>query len=151
MKDECRTIIGEVWGDVWSLDVNTTYENYGDTFQTYGRPVYTYVGGVPEEMFKQREGDEYTLMYSGSRWFNVRLEGARTHIETPSWKWLTSNYHPFWMTAYNPESTSTVSDPTTNDSPVGVDFYWVGMQGNQYGECFQCKNGTVVQRITNLS
>lgn len=29
--------------------------------------------------------------------------------------------------------TDIVSDPTTNDSPVGVDFYYVGERDNQYG------------------
>ena len=26
-----------------------------------------------------------------------------------------------------------VSDPTTNDTPVGVDFYWIGETGDQFG------------------
>jgi len=35
----------------------------------------------------------------------------------------------FWSGAYEPDTTQFVSDPTANDSPVGVDWYFVGEQG----------------------
>mmetsp|Transcript_29916 Transcript_29916/g.44018 ORF Transcript_29916/g.44018 Transcript_29916/m.44018 type:complete len:106 (+) Transcript_29916:1507-1824(+) len=42
------------------------------------------------------------------------------------------NYHAFWDRAYN-SGTVIVSDPTTGDTPVGVDFYYIGERGNQFG------------------
>ena len=42
------------------------------------------------------------------------------------------NYHAFWSRAYR-TSTVFVSDITTGDNPVGVDFYGVGERGEQFG------------------
>ena len=45
------------------------------------RPVYTYVEGLPSKLAPE-EGDSFSLIYSGSRWFRIILQGA--HDDTAS-------------------------------------------------------------------
>jgi hypothetical protein len=45
---------------------------------------------------------------------------------------LTESNPAFWSNIYS-DSTLYVSDSTTKDSPVGVDFYVIGERGNQFG------------------
>ena len=69
VKDECRTIVSEVLNDRWSIDASNAYANPGvdGLVESYSRPVYTYVDGLPEK-WKPKESDELALIYSGSRW-----------------------------------------------------------------------------------
>ena len=43
--------------------------------------------------------------------------------------WQTTNYHAFWSRAFSPGVTTLISDSTTNDNPVNVDFNLVGERG----------------------
>ena len=69
VKEECRTILSESLNDRWSIDATNTYANPGidGLVESYSRPVYTYVGGLPEDA-EPKESDEMALIYSGSRW-----------------------------------------------------------------------------------
>ena len=66
------------------------------------------------------------------------MNGSNVHCRLPPTKQHIFSHSDFiisafWARAYRPDVTPIVSDPTTSDTPVGVDFYWVGEQGNQYG------------------
>jgi len=76
VKDECRTIIGEGDNEKWSLDEALFPGHNGEIFQTYSRPVYTYVSGLPENS-QPSENDNLALVYSGGRWFSVVMSGSR--------------------------------------------------------------------------
>ena len=69
VKDECRTIVSEYLNDRWSIDATNAFANPGidGLVESYSRPVYTYVDGLPEDL-EPKESDEITLIYSGSRW-----------------------------------------------------------------------------------
>ena len=71
------------------------------------------------------------LTFAGSRWFSFKIEGADN---APYWSWIIDNFHPFWMKAFRPEVTAMISSPSNTDTPVDNDFFWVGKQGNHYGE-----------------
>ena len=75
------------------------------------------------------------LTFAGSRWFSFKIEGVRLKDNDPHWAWIIDNFHPFWMKAFRPDVTAMISDPSNTDTPVDNDFFWVGMQGNHYGEC----------------
>ena len=68
-KDECGTIGSEYLNERWSIDASNAYANPGvdGLVESYSRPVYTYVDGLPEK-WKPKESDELALIYSGSRW-----------------------------------------------------------------------------------
>jgi len=128
VKDQCRTIISEE-GDRWSIDVARNYSS--DLFESYSRPTYIYVDGLPEDV--ETESDDLALLYSGNRWFTVFMRGAQRSDDVAYWDWQTANYHAFWSEVYKPGTTLLISDPTTLSTPVGVDFYSLGEQGHQYG------------------
>ncbi|KAL7549674.1 LOW QUALITY PROTEIN: hypothetical protein ACHAWF_012944, partial [Thalassiosira exigua] len=115
LEKKCRTII-EQYNDTWAVDALTfpaeawaRMAGPTETFmQEYSCPVYSYKGGLPEDQAPS-EKDSYSLIYSGSIWFRILLIGARTGNASDFWVWQTANYH------------------------VGVDFYHVGEQGNQFG------------------
>lgn len=102
LKNECRTIIGKEHNDTWSVGVMTKFGPEGSSTevidQEYSRPVYAYVGGLPDELSPD-EGNGYSLIYSGSRWFRINLKGANVQggdIEeriAEFWLWMTTNYH----------------------------------------------------------
>ena len=129
VKDQCRTIVSEA-GDRWSIDVATSFG--ADLFESYSRPTYLYVDGLPEEE-EPPESDDLALLYSGDRWFMVVMDGSRGKGNTEYWDWQTANYHAFWSEVTTPGTTLLISDPTTESTPVGTDFYWVGEQGHQFG------------------
>ena len=43
------------------------------------------------------------------------------------------NYHGFWSGAYHPSISFLISEPTESDTPVGVDFFFVGEQDEMFG------------------
>ena len=66
------------------------------------------------------------------------MNGSNVHCRLPPTKQHIFSHSDFiisafWARAYRPDLTPLVSDSTTSDTPVGVDFYRVGEQGNQYG------------------
>ncbi|KAL7533728.1 hypothetical protein ACHAXR_006358 [Thalassiosira sp. AJA248-18] len=131
LEDKCRTITGEKYNDTWSVGHTGTFSadasiwvwtEKNEIFQEYSRPVYSYQHGLPEGQAPE-EGDSFSLIYSGNKWFMINLQGAQDETANEFWAWQTSNYHV----------TNLVSEPTYKDSPVGVDFYYVGERGSQFG------------------
>jgi len=128
LKDECGTITTE--------DTNITYaiEYYSsvpggpaDTlFQEYDRPVYTHVSGYPGV----REGDLQWLVYTGRRWIGMTFNLIDLNVTAEDLVKGTKNYHAFWDVALG-VTTMFISDPTTGDNPVGVDFYYITDRGPQ--------------------
>eukprot|EP00984_Skeletonema_dohrnii_P016809 scaffold7526_cov115-Skeletonema_dohrnii-CCMP3373.AAC.8 len=127
----------EEFNDTWSV----VPVGWGKgLFQEYDRPVYVYQGGSP---LVDDDKDAVYLIYSGDRWFGLYQPGVQfLYGETyeANFKAAVMNYHAFWDRAYN-SGTVIVSDPTTGDTPVvsttikcmGVDFYYIGERGNQFG------------------
>lgn len=139
LVDECRTILGEDESE-WSIVVPSWSKETGEMFSSYGRPVYNYVGGLTSELETKvgTEYDDVILMYSGARWFTMVLQEALDEQYSDIWAWRYSNYHPFWMEVFSPGTTMLISDPTTKDTPVGADFYFVesfirAETSNQFG------------------
>eukprot|EP00985_Skeletonema_marinoi_P012858 scaffold6280_cov127-Skeletonema_marinoi.AAC.11 len=129
LKDDCRTIYGELYNDTWSV-IPTPWDDKG-LWQSYDRPVYRYQGGNP----LINDTDVVVLVYSGDRWFGVRQrQGERLFSEEGQefLKAAATNYHAFWDRALQ-NGTVVVSDATTKDTPVGVDFYRIGERGDQFG------------------
>lgn len=92
----------------------------------YSRPVYYLLDEGSEDWYMN-------LVYSGNRWFGTELNLTASNI---TWDHVFKNnieYHAFWAKAYHGDFTSYVSDPTTEDTPVGVDFYWIEERGEQFG------------------
>lgn len=137
LEENCRRIIGEVHNDIWEVEavpfsdgVESAWE--GEFLEEYSRPVYSYVSGLPTEL-EPYDKDGMSLLYSGSRYFLINLQGAKEESASEYWMWQTTNYHAFWSRAFSPGVTTLISDSTTNDNPVGVDFNLVGERGSQYG------------------
>jgi len=81
------------------------------------------------------DSDALFLIYSGDRWFGVYQGGGQFLLSEGFQEYLraaVTNYHAFWDKAYQTD-TIVVSDPTTKDTPVGVDFYFIGERGDQFG------------------
>ncbi|KAL7553920.1 hypothetical protein ACHAWF_017444 [Thalassiosira exigua] len=140
LEHNCRTII-EQYNDTWSVSApiftavawaRMIGSADGSFFQEYSRPVYSYVSGLPEGQAPE-EGDSLSLIYSGSRWMRINIKGSQDVNNSDFWVWQTTNYHAFWARAYLPGITTLISEPTENDSPVGVDFFYVGEHSNQFG------------------
>ncbi len=130
LRDECKTILPEDGNYTMSIEHMSSWSGeevpvkdgdiWDDIWQEYSRPVFS--------SFDNNE--RWSLVYSGSRWFGMNL----THTDFTSKRWLqsVSNYHAFWYRAYA-TSTTFVSAPTKESSPVGVDWYLIGERGDQFG------------------
>ncbi len=102
--------------DTWSL-----YElegNKGDFFSVHDRPVYIYSSGLGNLV---DEADQVGLVYTGSRWFGALYEGLKS-VPLEFWVEYNTDFHSFWDKIYD-NNTVTLSDPTTDSSPISVDFY----------------------------
>ena len=131
LSKDCETIIGEGRNETFS----TTYLDMfpgkdAVLFQEYSRPVYVYQGDIQGNMV---EGDIIWLVYSGSRWFGmyINLE-ERNYTQRDLVVGTVPNFHAFWNRAYD-DVTVYVSDPTKGSTPVGVDWYFIGERGSQFG------------------
>jgi len=103
IEDECRTIVGEVFNDTWSLDTSTsTSQELTEIPQEYSRPVYANIDGLPQYLAPD-EGNSVALMYSGSRWFNTIMQGGKSEAASDYWDWQKMNYHAFWVEAFSPD------------------------------------------------
>ncbi|KAL7461130.1 hypothetical protein ACHAXS_001558, partial [Conticribra weissflogii] len=121
----CRKLHGYN-NDTWSL-----YElegNKGDFFSVHDRPVYIYSSGLGNLV---DEADQVGLVYTGSRWFGALYEGLKS-VPLEFWVEYSTDFHSFWDKIYD-NNTVTLSDPTTDLSPIGVDFYIIRNRGEQYG------------------
>lgn len=130
LKSGCGTIMSEETNVTYSIQ---RYSPDGisppDTlFQEYNRPVYTHIKGFPNAT----KGDVYWLLYSGRRWFGIGFNVIDLNATEEDVIRGTINYHGFWSRMLD-FGTIYVSDETTGDSPVGVDFYSIGERGDQYG------------------
>jgi len=70
------------------------------------------------------------MLFSGSRYLGIVFKETRFQ-EVNFWQSMAADYHPLWSVELN--KTIFVSDPTTESTPVGVDFFEIGEQGEQYG------------------
>ena len=129
IQDECMTIIPEDGNYTMSTEHLPSWSNknedeerlYQDTiWQEYSRPVYS----------SHDNNERWSLVYSGSRWFGMNLTGEE--VTSKAWLMGLSNYHAFWYRAYQ-NTTTFVSEPTKESTPVGVDWYRIGERGNQFG------------------
>ena len=157
--DACGTIVTENNNIVFSIQYFSSPDGTGQPhtlFKTYNRPIYTHVQGMPGF----EESDIYWLVFTGRKWFGVKLNLLEMNVTFEVFLELSKHFHgecftiivfhsfvqmdnsrnelernlrpAFWSNVYS-SSTLYVSDSTTRDSPVGVDFYWIGERGNQFG------------------
>lgn len=56
----------------------------GEFLEEYSRPVYSYVSGFPQEL-QPNDNDGMSLLYSGSRWFLINLQGAKDQSASEYW------------------------------------------------------------------
>mmetsp|Transcript_19848 Transcript_19848/g.33804 ORF Transcript_19848/g.33804 Transcript_19848/m.33804 type:complete len:668 (-) Transcript_19848:2283-4286(-) len=130
LRDQCRTIVGETYNETFTV-IEEDWAGSQGLLQAYNRPRYLYTGGVPG----LNASDLILLTYSGNRWFGGYFEGGQI-LFTEEWKDFYSfymrNYHAFFDRAYD-IGTYSVSDVTTGDTPVNVDFYLIGEKGEQFG------------------
>ena len=100
LKNDCRTIIGKEYNDTWEVgEIKNMHLNVNKMVidQEYSRPVYAYIDGLPDDL-APGDGNGYSLIYSGSRWFRIKLaginvQGAQEEKIADFWLWMTSNYH----------------------------------------------------------
>jgi len=133
LKESCRSIIAEPFNSTWSIDYySSTLGGPPDTlFEEYNRPVYTPVKNFPYN----RKGDIHWLMYTGKRWIYIGFNLFDMNWSLPELYANIENYHAFWYGAFVPNlyADNIISDPTTGDNPVGVDWYNVTEFGDQFG------------------
>eukprot|EP00984_Skeletonema_dohrnii_P027544 scaffold17096_cov84-Skeletonema_dohrnii-CCMP3373.AAC.3 len=135
LKDECRTITSQNYDGsrvTWSADSAAAWIGEDGIYQEYSRPMYSYVEGLSPELAPKGD-DNVALVYTGSRYVITNLEQAKNNATSAYWEWQTKNFHGFWAQAFSPSYSSLISEPTQSDTPVGVDFFWVGEQDEQYG------------------
>ncbi|KAL7535670.1 hypothetical protein ACHAXR_006658 [Thalassiosira sp. AJA248-18] len=131
-KKPCSLITGGS-GGTWS---NFMWPGE-DVMRVYQSPIYMYERGLPEEMF-EAEGlnsfeDQLYLIYTGSRWLGTAYPGVRMARRPKDWwKAYMIDFHAFWRNTYT-QQTKFASDPTTQTSIIGVDFYKLGKQGEEFG------------------
>lgn len=130
LKESCGTIISEESNVTFAIEYYSSDGNGpADTlFEEYNRPVYTHVSGFPGI----REGDKQWLVYTGRRWFGLVFNVIDLNATNEDVLRGTKNFHAFWSNTLS-SSTNYVSDPTTGDNPVGVDFYLIEERGDQFG------------------
>ena len=133
-KDECRNIIARDSNGsevVFSVDTAVPWLE-GGTFHAYSRLLYTYVEGLSPELAPQEDSILF-LFFTGSRYVVKNLEQAKNNATFPFYEWAARNYHGFWSRSFEPGSTFLISNPTESDSPVGVDFFFIGEQDDEFG------------------
>jgi len=131
LKDKCGTIFDGNFNLTWSIFRYTLPGGRADTlFETYNRPVYNLVSGI-----EIKEGDINWLVYTGSRWIYYGFNLQEQNITLPELLSDVYNFHAFWEGVFseNPKRFNIISDPTTSDTPVGVDWFMVTEWGDQYG------------------
>lgn len=134
VKSECRTIIGEKYGDIWSNEIKPWVAGSNLTIdQEYDRPIYTYVEGLPDNQ-SPMEGANFVMLYSGSRWFVINLVGALDEEALVYWRWQSQNFHGLWTRAFEDNGIAMqVSEPTYGSVPTETDFFYLGRRNSQFG------------------
>jgi len=133
LKPQCSTITYEVSEATWKVE----YES-GSVLSQYSHPVYFNERGMPSKYQLNSEySDEHqlALVYSGLRWFMYELPHKRYQDPTTikSWNFIMQNWHSYWFQGSFGDLTVAVSDPTSGNSPVGVDFYRIAGRSHQFG------------------
>jgi len=136
-KESCQTIIEERYNAVFEAAYYPSNGNWNDgpydkLSQVYSRPVY--------ELYVPDTGWFYRFLYTGKRWFGSQflLENFDNQNQTAEeadniYKAQIYDSHAFWGRFFEPILTQYVSDETTKDTPVGVDFYSISDRGDQFG------------------
>ena len=119
-------------GGTWGI------RDWGDeNFWVYQRPVYKFQQGLNATFFQLKRvnpvTDSFYMFYSGSRWLGMVFPGEElANHGRDYWRSYVKDFHAFWEDAYT-SKTSFASDPTTQSSIIGVDFYLVFRQGEEFG------------------
>lgn len=100
-----------------------------EPFVLYDRAAYLYEGGYPNLTIS--ENDAVIMTYGGSRWFGAYYEGGGS-TSRDEWVSYVTEYHAFWDRVYT-DFTKIVSNPNTESSPIGSDFFRIGERGEKYG------------------
>ncbi|KAL7521761.1 hypothetical protein ACHAWX_006442 [Stephanocyclus meneghinianus] len=124
LKGQCK-MLEDNNNETWY--VATLPDN--SSFTAYGRPLYGWYGNSSEK-FNLTQNDSLYMLFSGARYLGVVLKDTRFQ-DIKFWQSTAAEYHPLWSVELN--KTIFVSDRTTESTPVGVDFYEIGEQGEQYG------------------
>ena len=111
-------------GDEWEL----LKKEDDSLFIVYDRPAYRYQTGSKRDI---PQNDSVVILYSGSRWLGMYFQGSKNVNKTYRAQY-THNFHAFWDRAYT-NLTKFVSDPTTESTPVAVDFFEIIDRGERYG------------------
>lgn len=79
----------EVHNDIWEVEAVPFVDGVesawaGEFLEEYSRPVYSYVSGLPQEL-QPNDNDGMSLLYSGSRWFLINLQGAKDQSASEYW------------------------------------------------------------------
>ena len=90
--------------------------------------MYRYLTGLKRDI---PQNDSVFLLYTGSRWFAMYFQGGKDKSRE-YWSRYSHDFHAFWEQAYT-NLTTHVSDPTTESSPVAVDFFQIVARGERYG------------------
>jgi hypothetical protein len=91
-EDACGTIVTEEMNVVFSIQYLSSYDGSGQPsklFETYNRPVYTQIQGMPGE----KEGDIYWLFFTGRKWFGIWLNLVEMNMTIEMLMELTKNFH----------------------------------------------------------
>ena len=119
----CFKDLNDTWRIAWT---NITERK---PFFSYQRPVYLYEGGFKN--LTTPEEDIIIMIYGGSRWFGALYEET-ADIGLEGWINYVTEFHAFWDKVYT-DRVKIVSDPTTQSSPIGSDFFLIGNRGERYG------------------
>mmetsp|Transcript_18565 Transcript_18565/g.40374 ORF Transcript_18565/g.40374 Transcript_18565/m.40374 type:complete len:500 (+) Transcript_18565:347-1846(+) len=108
-----------------------------DNTGIYQRPVYRYQQGIFPALLHQNGvnpvEDDVFLMYTGSRWMGAVYPRQKLLNRTRTyWRAYMQEFHAFWEDTYS-NNTKFTSDPTTQSNIIGLDFYLVGRQGEEFG------------------
>ncbi|KAL7483355.1 hypothetical protein ACHAW6_009005 [Cyclotella cf. meneghiniana] len=129
LKDQCNRIKGND-NETWSV----VRLNDQTLFTTYSRPLYSW-NGSSFDKYNLTEDDSFYMIFSGAHWLVIYFKGQR-NLSLEFWEYSAAEYHPFWsndLTHNEVNNTVFISEPTSASTPVGVDFYEIGEQGEQYG------------------
>jgi hypothetical protein len=128
LKEDCGLIVAETQNSRWT----TVPMSSTELLQQYNRPIYS-LADDPKEL--NITNDINWLVFTGRRWIYVGLDTVAMNMTFGDIVVAVVNYHAFWSEGFSLDSPTLIalSDPTTGDTPVGVDWYLIGERGTQFG------------------
>lgn len=90
--DACGTIVTENNNVVFSIQYLSSPDGSGQPntlFKTYNRPIYTHVQGMPGV----EESDVYWLVFTGRKWFGIKLNLLEMNVTFEVLLGLSKNFH----------------------------------------------------------